>query len=57
MAEGALEEIFMANKYYYGYNAPPKGETKTPPSPGTKGLAQATVTKFVPHTDEPKKGV
>jgi hypothetical protein len=47
----------MANKYYYDYNAPPKEATKMPPAPGTKGQSQAKVTKFVPQTDEPKKGL
>jgi hypothetical protein len=47
----------MANKYYCDYNAPPKAATKMPPAPGTKGQKQATVTKSVVHTDEPKKGL
>ena len=47
----------MPNKYYSEYNAPPKEATKDPPAPGTTGQAQATVSKFVPHTDEPKKGL
>ena len=47
----------MANKYYCDYNAPPKAATGNPPAPGTKGQPQATVKKFVPQTDEPKKGL
>ena len=46
----------MPNKYYYENNASPPSATKTPPSPGTKGI-KGTAPKFTPVTEEPKKGM